>query len=68
MTRIIEQGETIAVAPDGPAISPVRRKELPVELEQFGDVMRRVRPRVTFDSDPADFLVEQLAAKAASND
>ena len=62
MTRTIEVADQIGVTPDGPPLSPIRRAELPIELAQLNNVMARVRSRVTFDSDPADFLVEQRIA------
>jgi len=37
-------------------IAPTRVDELPVELAQFAAVMDRVRSRVGFDQDPADFI------------
>jgi len=36
-------------------LTEARLAELPVELGQFADVMERVRARVGFDDDPADF-------------
>jgi hypothetical protein len=62
MTRTIKIADQIGVIPDGSPLSPVRCAELPIELEQLNNVMVRVRPRVTFDSDPAGFLVEQRIA------
>ena len=47
-------------------IEAKRLDELPVELDQFADVMERVRERVGFDQDPSDFVRERAPSVAPS--
>jgi len=45
-------------------IAAERLNELPVELSQFAGVIERVRDRVGFDQDPADFVRARTPAAA----
>lgn len=52
-----DEKSLLAANAAGPALplQAARAAELPVELAQFAETMRRVRHRVGFDQDPSDF-------------
>lgn len=50
------------------AIDPARREPVRIEVQQLAAAIETVRGRVTFDSEPADFVADFVTeAKAADH-